>query len=173
MVVLHYTGMADAASAMARLCDPAAKVSSHYLIAQAGEVDRGMDSHATHVTGYPLPRHLAQRPASVVAWDTMAGASAVRAHWAAGYVRRDGFVWEIIATGADPDALARLVIGLATTLADFTARPVTGPDPSEPRFTGGLWSLLPTEFDLPAPMRLDSVFTDDGVYDAQTVPRAA
>jgi N-acetylmuramoyl-L-alanine amidase len=35
MVVLHYTGMADAASAMARLCDPEAKVSCHYLVARA------------------------------------------------------------------------------------------------------------------------------------------
>ena len=29
MIVLHYTGMQDAASARARLCDPEAKVSSH------------------------------------------------------------------------------------------------------------------------------------------------
>lgn len=29
IIVLHYTGMADAASAIARLTDPAAKVSAH------------------------------------------------------------------------------------------------------------------------------------------------
>ena len=38
MVVLHYTGMADARAALARLCDPAAEVSAHYLIDEAGEV---------------------------------------------------------------------------------------------------------------------------------------
>jgi N-acetylmuramoyl-L-alanine amidase len=38
MVVLHYTGMVDAEAAILRLCDPAAKVSSHYLITEAGEV---------------------------------------------------------------------------------------------------------------------------------------
>ena len=36
MVVLHYTGMASCAEARARLCDPAAEVSAHWLISQAG-----------------------------------------------------------------------------------------------------------------------------------------
>ena len=40
IVVLHYTGMIDAASAIDRLTDPAAKVSSHYLIAEDGQVIR-------------------------------------------------------------------------------------------------------------------------------------
>jgi N-acetylmuramoyl-L-alanine amidase len=40
MVVLHYTGMADAASAIARLRDPEAKVSCHYLVAEDGQVLR-------------------------------------------------------------------------------------------------------------------------------------
>ncbi len=40
MIVLHYTGMQDAASAIARLCDPEAKVSAHYLIAEDGQVVR-------------------------------------------------------------------------------------------------------------------------------------
>jgi N-acetylmuramoyl-L-alanine amidase len=37
MLVLHYTGMASA-EALARLCDPAAKVSSHYTIDEDGAV---------------------------------------------------------------------------------------------------------------------------------------
>ncbi len=36
MVVLHYTAMETAQSALERLCDPAAEVSSHYLISEAG-----------------------------------------------------------------------------------------------------------------------------------------
>jgi N-acetylmuramoyl-L-alanine amidase len=40
MIVLHYTGMPDAAGAIQRLTDPAAKVSSHYLIAEDGQVMR-------------------------------------------------------------------------------------------------------------------------------------
>jgi N-acetylmuramoyl-L-alanine amidase len=40
MVVLHYTGMADAQSAIARLRDPEARVSCHYLIAEDGQVLR-------------------------------------------------------------------------------------------------------------------------------------
>jgi N-acetylmuramoyl-L-alanine amidase len=38
MVVLHYTGMESAAEALARLCDPQAKVSAHYLIDEDGTV---------------------------------------------------------------------------------------------------------------------------------------
>jgi N-acetylmuramoyl-L-alanine amidase len=38
MLVLHYTGMLDAASAIARLTDAEAKVSSHYLVAEDGQV---------------------------------------------------------------------------------------------------------------------------------------
>jgi N-acetylmuramoyl-L-alanine amidase len=40
MIVLHYTGMQDGPSALARLRDPAAKVSAHYLIEEDGTVCR-------------------------------------------------------------------------------------------------------------------------------------
>ncbi len=38
MLVLHYTGMQSAQAALERLCDPAAEVSAHYLIDEAGKV---------------------------------------------------------------------------------------------------------------------------------------
>lgn len=38
MIVLHYTGMSDAAAAITRLCDAESKVSCHYLIAEDGEI---------------------------------------------------------------------------------------------------------------------------------------
>jgi N-acetylmuramoyl-L-alanine amidase len=37
-LILHYTGMPSAQAALARLCDPAAKVSAHYLIDEDGSV---------------------------------------------------------------------------------------------------------------------------------------
>ena len=40
MLVLHYTGMIDAAAALARLTDPAAEVSAHYLIEEEGTTHR-------------------------------------------------------------------------------------------------------------------------------------
>jgi N-acetylmuramoyl-L-alanine amidase len=40
MIVLHYTGMQDAASALARLCDPAAGVSAHYCVEEEGTIHR-------------------------------------------------------------------------------------------------------------------------------------
>lgn len=38
LVVIHYTGMASAEAALARLCDPSAEVSAHWLIAEDGRV---------------------------------------------------------------------------------------------------------------------------------------
>ena len=43
MLVLHYTGMQSAAAALDRLCDPEAKVSSHYLVEEDGTVWRLVD----------------------------------------------------------------------------------------------------------------------------------
>lgn len=37
-IILHYTGMKTAADALARLCDPAAKVSAHYTVDEDGSV---------------------------------------------------------------------------------------------------------------------------------------
>jgi N-acetylmuramoyl-L-alanine amidase len=38
VLVLHYTGMRDAESALARLTDPAAEVSAHYLVEEDGTI---------------------------------------------------------------------------------------------------------------------------------------
>ena len=38
ILLLHYTGMPSAAAALARLTDPGAKVSAHYLIDEDGTV---------------------------------------------------------------------------------------------------------------------------------------
>ena len=43
MLVLHYTGMKTAEAALARLCDPAAQVSAHYMIDEDGTVLRLVD----------------------------------------------------------------------------------------------------------------------------------
>jgi N-acetylmuramoyl-L-alanine amidase len=40
MLVLHYTGMQTGEAALARLCDPEAKVSSHYLVEEDGRMFR-------------------------------------------------------------------------------------------------------------------------------------
>src|ERR1700761_5137962 len=40
MIVLHYTGMPTGEAALERLCDPEAKVSSHYLVEEDGRVFR-------------------------------------------------------------------------------------------------------------------------------------
>ncbi|PTW58819.1 N-acetylmuramoyl-L-alanine amidase [Breoghania corrubedonensis] len=38
MLLLHYTGMESAEHALARLCDPAAEVSAHYLVHEDGRI---------------------------------------------------------------------------------------------------------------------------------------
>jgi len=51
MLVLHYTGMQSAVEAVDRLCDPEAKVSSHYVVEEDGAVwrlvpEEQLDFHA-------------------------------------------------------------------------------------------------------------------------------
>ncbi len=46
LVVIHYTAMEDCAAALARLCDPLAEVSAHYLIDTDGSVLRLVDEVA-------------------------------------------------------------------------------------------------------------------------------
>ena len=43
ILLLHYTGMVDAGQALARMCDPAAEVSAHYMIDEDGTVCRLVD----------------------------------------------------------------------------------------------------------------------------------
>lgn len=43
MLILHYTGMKSAREALDRLCDPAAKVSAHYLVEEDGAIWRLVD----------------------------------------------------------------------------------------------------------------------------------
>ncbi len=38
LIILHYTGMQDAAEALARLCSPASEVSAHYMICEDGDI---------------------------------------------------------------------------------------------------------------------------------------
>lgn len=45
IIVLHYTAMQDADAALERLCDPAAEVSAHYLVARSGEVTRMVEEN--------------------------------------------------------------------------------------------------------------------------------
>ncbi len=39
-LILHYTGMSTGEGALARLCDPASEVSSHYLVWEDGRIDQ-------------------------------------------------------------------------------------------------------------------------------------
>lgn len=50
LIVIHYTAMQSAEAAIARLCDPAAEVSAHYLIANTGIVTQMVpeDQRAWH-----------------------------------------------------------------------------------------------------------------------------
>ncbi len=43
MIVIHYTGMETCAAALARLCDPVAEVSAHYLIDLDGATEQLVD----------------------------------------------------------------------------------------------------------------------------------
>ena len=38
LLVLHYTGMESGSAALERMCDPAAKVSAHYMVEEDGRI---------------------------------------------------------------------------------------------------------------------------------------
>lgn len=46
LIVIHYTGMATCAAARERLCDPAAEVSAHWLVDEAGRAEALVDEAA-------------------------------------------------------------------------------------------------------------------------------
>lgn len=50
MLVLHYTGMETGQAALDRMCDPAAKVSAHYMVWEDGRIDQlvAEDKRAWH-----------------------------------------------------------------------------------------------------------------------------
>lgn len=50
LIVIHYTAMENAQAAIARLCDPEAEVSAHYVIANRGEITQlvSEDQRAWH-----------------------------------------------------------------------------------------------------------------------------
>ena len=43
LILLHYTGMESAGAALARLCDPVAEVSAHYMVYEDGRVVQMVD----------------------------------------------------------------------------------------------------------------------------------
>lgn len=45
IIVIHYTAMATCAEARARLCDPLAEVSAHWLISETGKAEALVDEH--------------------------------------------------------------------------------------------------------------------------------
>jgi len=44
MLILHYTGMKNAKSALDRLCDPKTEVSAHYVIEESGKIHHLVDN---------------------------------------------------------------------------------------------------------------------------------
>lgn len=97
LIVLHYTAMPTCAEARARLCDPAAEVSAHYLIAEQGEV-------------------IALVPEELRAWHAGAGA------WGAcGDVNSRSIGIELANTGSAPFPEAQMA-ALERLLADLRHR---------------------------------------------------
>jgi N-acetylmuramoyl-L-alanine amidase len=103
LVVLHYTAMASCGEALARLCDPEAQVSAHYLIDRDGTVLSLVDEAAR-------------------AWHAGAG------QWrGAGDVNSRSIGVELVNTGAEPFAEMQMA-ALERSLADVLTRHGLGPE---------------------------------------------
>lgn len=103
LIVLHYTGMADAESARARLCEPAAEVSAHWLLHEDGRAE-------------PLVAEGRR------AWHAGAGAWRGR-----GDVNSHSIGIEIVNPGDRPFPAAQMA-GLERLLRDVMARWGIGPE---------------------------------------------
>jgi N-acetylmuramoyl-L-alanine amidase len=62
ILVLHYTGMPDAASAISWLASPQSNVSAHYVVAEDGQIVRMVDEakrawHAGRHQGYQFRQY--------------------------------------------------------------------------------------------------------------------
>jgi len=123
LIVLHYTAMASCAAARARLCDPLAEVSAHWLISETGEAE-------------------ALVPEAMRAWHAGAGA------WCGqGDINSRSIGIELANTGAHPfpapqmasleavlqGVMARWQIGPAGVIAHSDMAPARKVDPG-PRF---------------------------------------
>ena len=53
ILLFHYTGMESGAAAVARLCDPAAKVSAHYTVDEDGTVYAHVPENRRACAGCP------------------------------------------------------------------------------------------------------------------------
>ncbi len=97
LIVIHYTGMASCAAARARLCDPAAEVSAHWLVAEDGTAE-------------------ALVPEAARAWHAGAG------EWAGiTDVNSHSIGIELSNTGSHPFAAAQMT-ALEILLADIMSR---------------------------------------------------
>ncbi len=155
ILLLHYTGMRDAETALARLCDPQAKVSAHYCIDEDGTVTRLVSeaARAWH--------------AGVALW---AGASDINARSIGielinpghefGYrAFPDGQIAALIALCRD--ILSRHAIPPARVLGHSDVAPLRKEDPGElfpwARLAAagiGLWPEAPPEVPVPAPAEI-------------------
>ena len=102
LIVLHYTAMESCDAALARLCDPLAEVSAHYLISETGEV-------------LPLVAE------DMRAWHAGAG------QWQGfGDINSRSIGIELANTGAQPFANGQM-LGLECLLGDVMVRWKMGP----------------------------------------------
>jgi hypothetical protein len=127
--------------------DEAAASASHGLLADAGDPYGTPGISVVGRCEEALPAGFAPLDGGLVTWRTIAGPAAVRTGWATGVFRRGHLVWDITVSGADPAALADVVLDLGREL---THRRQT---------EWGLWDLVPEATDLPVPMTIDAVFT--------------
>ncbi len=99
----------------------AAERSRLALLAQAGEVQKGMGIHATHVIGQSLPPHLTLLPGSLVTWDTVAGAPAFRRSGKPGSPATSGA--GISSGKSSPPAVKRVILpGWSSTSRPISSR---------------------------------------------------
>ncbi len=130
--------------------DQAALIAAQLMLDDAGMI--GISGHlaATDRRESPLPATFTPVGGGLVSWRTAIGGGASETTWVTGVFHRGNLVWEISANAAGGIDLSDRVLELARNLTYRRVQEIPAPD---------LWSLLPVASELPAPMRLDAVYS--------------
>ncbi len=133
------------------------------LADQATAPDLADDISILEVEEFPL----SSLPGSLKSWVEVVGDGVREMLFAGGFFHQDLFVWSIVTTGEDRDAMYSLITEVGH---DLLSRGMPATPEVEHPFVGGLWDLLPTEDDLPGEFRLYQIVEQDNRYTPEGTP---
>ncbi len=137
--------------------DEAAEEHRQFALANAGSNLPEGEFYQTEPVELNLPLDLVLYPVTAMGWHTTVGVAAYRTEWVLLAVRRDTLVWEVRVSGAEVEPVLELA---GSVVAPLTWREIEL----------DLFSLLPSEDDVPENLALEYRMSPEGTFDPQGTP---